>query len=723
MLKKSLKKYLFDYNRASKNYYSDTWKETSSQNLNFFIKKDLSNILINNNIRGLAPIDNFPSGDFLNKKNILELNKLQKKEYFKIYKKNKYLNYNFGSAYLIAYRYFTKIKKYLKKKSKVLIIGDGLGILSSMIFKTFKCKIYLCDLPETLIYQQYFISKNFNNINYQYIANSKDKLDFSKNFFFINAKELNRLKIDLDLAINTDSFCEMDKVSVDNYFKYISDNLKKNGKFFYCNPIGLSGKGYNKPGDYPLGNIFKIDDIEVLYPSHRDTFCKYLAVSCSKKFLKEKIQNSKISLIRKKILNKYYDQTERIVTKIDINKIKKLSIEISNSILKNEFAQKIKKKINILNGLYNSKQNIVSKKLNYNIFYHYFFCELSNLIEKNDKKNNKRIEFLRKKINKNPLHNSSLIKLISLSRFKDSKLSLSFLDNIEENSFEIIFLKFCSFENLNQKKQVELFNKIKNYKNLYFYDHLKLLYCSHKIGDYYQFDKIYKILFQKIQNKDESLNLLKLIFNLGKFKIFEDTFDKLKKKFDLTNQDKANILLSTNFVKVSSRNRFKSFFKDEKFFNVDNLDRLILNFKTNNINESTFISRVMKKTKNYYSIGYVLKNTLNELSYKNLKKMAAKSLQLRPNVQNINFISEIYFFNSLYKECFQTLNTIKNVDNYSIYYGLKRKLSKVALQNETNFRLIKRNTSCDFFKPIHNGRVVMIPFLCTGNNAVQINNN
>ena len=101
-----------------------------------------------------------------------------------------------------------------------------------MIYKTFKCKIYLCDLPETLIYQQYFISKNLNNINYQYIANSKDKLDFSKDFFFINAKELNRLKIDLDLAINTDSFCEMDKVSVDNYFKYISDNLRKTENFF-----------------------------------------------------------------------------------------------------------------------------------------------------------------------------------------------------------------------------------------------------------------------------------------------------------------------------------------------------------------------------------------------------------------------------------------------------------------------------------------------------------
>ena len=87
--------------------------------------------------------------------------------------------------------------------------------------------------------------------------------------------------------------------------------------------------------------------------------------------MKKKIKISKYLCLEKKILNKYYDQTEKIVTKITLDKIKKLSIEISNDILKNNFAQKIKK-ISILNGLYNSK-NIVNEKLNYNIFYHYFF--------------------------------------------------------------------------------------------------------------------------------------------------------------------------------------------------------------------------------------------------------------------------------------------------------------------------------------------------------------
>ena len=138
MAQKILTKCYENYLRTSKNYYSDTWKATSSQNIEFFKVKNLDNMLTNNNIRGLAPIDNYPSYDYLNKKTSKELNQLQNKEYFEIYKKNKYLSYSFGSSYTIAYRYFLNIKNLIKKSSNVLIIGDGLGILSSMILKKIK---------------------------------------------------------------------------------------------------------------------------------------------------------------------------------------------------------------------------------------------------------------------------------------------------------------------------------------------------------------------------------------------------------------------------------------------------------------------------------------------------------------------------------------------------------------------------------------------------------
>ena len=108
MNNKILNKCYKNYLKASNNYYSDTWKATSSQNIEFFKKKNLFNMLTNNNIRGLAPIDNYPAYDYLDKASTKELKDLQKKEYFDIYKKNKYLNSFYGSSYTIAYRYFLK---------------------------------------------------------------------------------------------------------------------------------------------------------------------------------------------------------------------------------------------------------------------------------------------------------------------------------------------------------------------------------------------------------------------------------------------------------------------------------------------------------------------------------------------------------------------------------------------------------------------------------------
>ena len=110
------------------------------------------------------------------------------------------------------------------------------------------------------------------------MGSNKDQIDLNADINFINADQLHRLKFDIDLAINTDSFCEMDKISVDNYFKFVNKNLKLNGYFFYCNKGGLARYSHKSPADYPLGNNFVIKDLEVMSPSHRDTYNKYLAI-------------------------------------------------------------------------------------------------------------------------------------------------------------------------------------------------------------------------------------------------------------------------------------------------------------------------------------------------------------------------------------------------------------------------------------------------------------
>ena len=58
-----------NFMNCSSNYYSDTWKVTSYQNTFFKKKLELDEFFTNNNIRGLAPLDNYPSTSYLNSRN------------------------------------------------------------------------------------------------------------------------------------------------------------------------------------------------------------------------------------------------------------------------------------------------------------------------------------------------------------------------------------------------------------------------------------------------------------------------------------------------------------------------------------------------------------------------------------------------------------------------------------------------------------------------------
>ena len=78
-----------NYLLSKKSYHSDTWKETSSQNINFFKRFSLENPYTNNNIRGLAPLDNYPSVEFLTKESAKLLEKFHQNEFFDTYKKIK----------------------------------------------------------------------------------------------------------------------------------------------------------------------------------------------------------------------------------------------------------------------------------------------------------------------------------------------------------------------------------------------------------------------------------------------------------------------------------------------------------------------------------------------------------------------------------------------------------------------------------------------------------
>ena len=109
---------------------------------------------------------------------------------------------------------------------------------------------FFCDLPETLIFQEYFLRKNLPKTKIQFIANANDEIDYQNRIILINADQLKRLKIKLNLIINVDSFCEMDKSSVKKYFNYAKKNGAKNIILLYC-----VSNYPSKISDFNLNNI------------------------------------------------------------------------------------------------------------------------------------------------------------------------------------------------------------------------------------------------------------------------------------------------------------------------------------------------------------------------------------------------------------------------------------------------------------------------------------
>ena len=708
---------------SSSNYYSDTWKATSYQNTFFKKKLELDEFYTNNNIRGLAPLDNYPSTSYLNNNNKVLLKKLHHNTCFDTYKKIEFKNQKFGSSFLIAYRYFSKIYKLIKRKSNVLIIGDGLGILSFMILKNFNCKIFLCDLSESLIYQEYNHRSNFKKKNFNYVGSNKDSINLNSDVNFINADQLHRLKFDIDLAINTDSFCEMDKISVDNYFKFVNKNLKINGHFFYCNKGGLARYSHKSPADYPLENNFVIKHLEVMYPSHRDTYNKYLAILAKKKYSTNKLARDKKNFyLRKKLINKFFNDTEKIFLKGSLFKINKKTIQLINK----TFARERKQVVSTISTkkLYNyyNYKKVNSKRISYDNYYHFLMSSTISALEKNNipmlEANYKKIIQIQNKY----VDETCIIKLATIFKFYKTDYSDHIVEKIKNNSFEKIYCKISVLKKNNFDNSI-LLKKLEKFKDKHFFDELKLVYLYLNNNDLKKFDAKIAKLEKLMNNKLKIINLLKIIFNSGKFEIFLLHLKKYKKQHKLSQSEINEIFLSTCFVKDKTIQSFTKNFSRFNFGKNQSIDNLILKFKSNQINEINFINKIFKKKIDYYQIGHILKNTINKMSKKNVKKIAYKSLLLRPNIQNDNFISEIFFYNNMFQQCYDISSNIKNLKKFSIFYDLKRVLSKIYIKKKIIQKDLIEISHQDCFKSVHNGRVALLPFLCTGTNAVTISGN
>ena len=144
----------------------------------------------------------------------------------------------------------------------ILIIGDGYGVLASLIHYTYPdSKIFLIDLGPMLFFQSYYINKAFPNSNLQIVEKG---FNVPSSFNFCSPDSINYLSEEkYFLTINIASMQEMSLGMVKTYFNFMR---KTNTSYFYCcnriekiMPGGEVSSYFNYPWD--KNDLHLIDQI------------------------------------------------------------------------------------------------------------------------------------------------------------------------------------------------------------------------------------------------------------------------------------------------------------------------------------------------------------------------------------------------------------------------------------------------------------------------------
>ena len=144
--------------------------------------------------------------------------------------------------------FYFEIEKYIsKKKNKILEIGGGYGGLARMISNNKNCTYVLIDLPEINLISSYYLTSHFPNKKFLlYEEYKENKKNILEDFDFVILPPWALPKnIKFDFCINIRSMMEMNTDAINEYFKYIHENLAEDGYFLNVNRYFTDGNKYN----------------------------------------------------------------------------------------------------------------------------------------------------------------------------------------------------------------------------------------------------------------------------------------------------------------------------------------------------------------------------------------------------------------------------------------------------------------------------------------------
>jgi hypothetical protein len=162
------------------------------------------------------------------------------------------------------------------RRLSIIIIGDGLGVLSGFIKKLYpESTIVLVDIGKTLLFQAFHLHKIYPDCHHHLV--NDDTEDAHIDFLYCPAERINELSEDLrfDIAVNVASMQEMTVETVAHYFSYLRSHMRQRNIFYCCNrekkilPDGEVLEFYRYP--WMSGDKYLVDEV---CPWHRYFFAR-----------------------------------------------------------------------------------------------------------------------------------------------------------------------------------------------------------------------------------------------------------------------------------------------------------------------------------------------------------------------------------------------------------------------------------------------------------------
>lgn len=180
-----------------------------------------------------------------------------------------YIIYN-AAWFYNEIKYLLKInKKQIKNYNRCIEIGPGVGNLIRIMFaKNFISHATIIDLPTSIPFSFCNLINRFPEINYKLPNEIEKDIKFeNEKIIFLTNEQLNYVPENFySLGINTMSFGEMDKNTINNYFVFLRNVLNFNNLFYCVNRVEKDMKINNQKQtikffEYP----WEVSDEDIFY--------------------------------------------------------------------------------------------------------------------------------------------------------------------------------------------------------------------------------------------------------------------------------------------------------------------------------------------------------------------------------------------------------------------------------------------------------------------------